>query len=171
MKDTSHPFSDREPPRELQDRVERTLTAHGLLESRQQRQKRFALRAAMLLFVAGASFVAGRTQRAAAESDSLPHFLMLLYEDSTYRDDRPVREIVAEYAGWADSLRAGRALVLGEKLSDVRAELPASSQPLSASPTGLFILRAGDLQQASAIAATSPHLRYGGRVVLHQIDR
>ena len=171
MKDTLPPFSDREPPRALQDHVERTLMTSGLLESRSHRYRRYALRAAALLIVATAAFFTGRLQRGAATADPLPHFLMLLYEDSTYRDARPIREIVAEYAGWADSLRQGRALVLGEKLTYMRAELPARSEVVAPSPTGLFILRANDLQQASAIAASSPHLRYGGRVVIHQIDR
>ena len=171
MNESSHPFGDREPPGALEERVERTLTAAGLLEQRSHRYRHYALRAAILLFVAGAAFLTGRWQRSAASTDTMPHFLMLLYEDSTYRDDRPVREVVAEYAGWADSLRQDRALVLGEKLGNTRAELPTRTDQLAPSPTGMFILRANDLPHATALASTSPHLRYGGRVVIHPIDR
>ena len=171
MTDTRPPFSDREAPRSLQDRVERTLMAGGLLESRSSRLQRYALRAAVLVIVAGAAFVVGRARRELERPDSLPQFLMLLYEDSAYRDDRPVREIVAEYASWADSLRQQQALVLGEKLDDARAELPLPAAPRTQSPTGMFILRASSLQHATTLAASSPHLRYGGRVVIHQIDR
>ena len=171
MSNTQSPFSDREPPRSLHDRVERTLLASGLLESRSTRLQRYAMRAAVLMIVAGAAFILGRARPGVTNQDSLPHFLMLLYEDSTYHDDRPVREIVAEYARWADSLRQDQALVLGEKLSDARADLPAAPASPISSPTGMFILRAGNLQHATTLAATSPHLRSGGRVVLHQIDR
>lgn len=100
-----------------------------------------------------------------------PQFLLLLYEDSAYRDDRPIREIVAEYAGWADSLRQERALVLGEKLGVESAELPAGrGQAVAGLPTGLFIVRASDLASARSIASTSPHIRQGGRIVVHAID-
>ena len=171
MSDTQPPFGDREPPRSLHDRVERTLLASGLLESRSKRLQRYAVRAAVLVIVTGAAFAMGRVQREFTDPDSLPHFLMLLYEDSTYRDDRPVREIVNEYARWADSLRQGQALVLGEKLDDARVELPAPAVSRISPPTGMFIVRAGNLQHATILAATSPHLRFGGRVVVHQIDR
>lgn len=80
--------------------------------------------------------------------------------------------IVAEYGAWADSLCRERTLVLGEKLADGFAELPSAlrTQPATGRPSGLFIVRANDMLAAASVAGTSPHLRYGGRIVIHQIE-
>jgi hypothetical protein len=166
------PVGDREPPPALGERISRTLRANDLLATKPPRYARQGLRAAALILTIAGGFWAGRLQRSAAVAeDPRPQFLLLLYEDSTYRDDRPVREIVAEYADWADSLRRDRALVLGEKLGDGYNEIPVPARQDVDHPTGLFIVRARDLQHATALAQTSPHLRYGGHLVVHAIDR
>jgi hypothetical protein len=166
------PFGDREPPRALGERIARTLRANDLVATQSPRYARDGLRAAALILAIAGAFWMGRLQRSTAVAeDPGPQFLVLLYEDSTYRDDRPVREIVAEYAGWADSLRRDRALVLGEKLGDAYNEIPVPLRQGVDHPTGLFIVRARDLRQATALAQTSPHLRYGGHLVVQAIDR
>ena len=164
------PFSDRELPRDVEARVLHTLRGAGLLETRAVRLRRKALGAALLAAAVVASFMAGRLQRLpAAPADSRPAFLLLLYEDAGYRDDRPLREIVAEHGAWADSLRRAGALVVAEKLSDTHVTLPevkvAGSGPHQV-PTGLFIVRARNVDDATALAESSPHLRYGGRILL-----
>jgi hypothetical protein len=165
-----NPFADRTPPRELQDRVARTLHRDGLVEPRAVRLRRTTSRAALGLGLVALAFFAGRFQRP-APVDGRPEFLLLLYEDSTYQDNRPIREIVAEYAGWADSLRQERALVLGEKLGVEHLELPERvGQPAEGLPTGMFIVHANDIGSARSIASTSPHIRQGGRIVVHAID-
>ena len=167
---SSEPFADREPPPALRQRITRTLRRDGLVEPRSVRVGRLLVQGAIAAVLLAAAFSAGQRQRSTVV-DAGPQFLLLLYEDSTYRDDRPVREIVAEYAGWADSLRQQRALVLGEKLGLGHAELPErADQPAVALPTGLFIVRANDLAAARTIAGTSPHIRQGGRIVVHAID-
>lgn len=166
------PFGGREPPPSLRDRITRTLNDRGLVEPRSSRLRRQVVTVGTLVTLVVVAFGAGRWQRSSATTDSGPNFLLLLYEDSTYRDDRPVREIVAEYGGWADSLRRERRLVAGEKLGDVNVQLPPRAAATSTEhPTGLFIVRASDLVSATVLAQTSPHLRYGGRVVVHPIDR
>ena len=167
-----NPFGDREPPTALGERISRTLRANDLVATQAPRYARQGLRAAaLILAIAGAFWMGSQQRSAAVAEDPRPQFLVLLYEDSTYRDDRPVREIVAEYAGWADSLRRDRALVLGEKLGNGHNEIPALATRDIDHPTGLFIVRARDLQQATALAQTSPHVRYGGHLVVHAIDR
>ena len=164
------PFADREPPPGLQQRITRTLERDGLVEPRSARVRRLVIPAAIAAVLLAAAFSAGRVQRSTA-IDPRPQFLFLLYEDSTYRDARPIREIVAEYGGWADSLRRERALVLGEKLGLAHTELPERlGQAAEGLPTGLFIIRANDLASARTIAGTSPHIRQGGRIVVHAID-
>jgi hypothetical protein len=163
------PFADREPPEALRQRITTTLSRDGLVEPKSARVRRQAAQGTMLLALMVIAFFAGRMEKQPA-ADARPQFLLLLYEDSTYRDDRPIREIIAEYGRWADSLRERRELDLGEKLGDAHAELPAGAEPATAVPTGLFIVRATDLETARAIAGSSPHLRQGGRIVVHAID-
>ena len=164
------PFVDREPPPQLRQRITRTLQRDGLVEPRSVRVRRLVIQGASVAGLMAVAFLSGQMQRPTA-TDARPQFLLLLYEDSTYRDDRPIREIVAEYAGWADSLRQERALVLGEKLGLEHTELPERADQQAASvPTGLFIVRANDLASARTIAGSSPHIRQGGRIVIHPID-
>jgi hypothetical protein len=109
---------------------------------------------------------------ASGGSDPRPTFLLLLYEDAGYRDDRPTREIVVEYGAWADSLRREGELVMAEKLSDAHVNVPPA-KAVGAShriPTGLFIVRARSLDEATTVAESSPHLKYGGRILLTAID-
>ena len=168
---SSEPFADREPPPALRQRVAQTLRRERLIEPRSVRVRRLVVQGTIAAVLLAAAFAAGQRQRLTA-ADARPQFLLLLYEDSAYRDDRPIRDIVAEYAGWADSLRQERALVLAEKLGLERAELPdRASQTAAGLPTGLFIVRANDLASARTIAGTSPHIRQGGRIAVHAIDR
>jgi hypothetical protein len=120
-----------------------------------------------------AGFLVGRVERVGASE--LPRYLLLLYEDSTYRDDRPVAQIIAEYARWADSLDKAGVLDVGEKLADQRIELAPASGATRASddeaaPTGFFVIRAANASKAREIASSSPHVRYGGRIMLHGIE-
>jgi hypothetical protein len=168
---SSEPFAGREPPPALRQRITETLRRDGLIEPRSIRIRRLLVQGTIAAILLAGAFWAGQWQRP-TPSDARPQFLLLLYEDSAYRDDRPTREIVAEYADWADSLRQERSLVLAEKLALEHAELPggASQTPVGL-PTGLFIVRANDLASARTIAGTSPHIRQGGRIAVHAIDR
>jgi hypothetical protein len=167
----SDPFGGREPPPALRDRITSSLHAGGLLEPQHVRIQRTVMRGAALVAVVAIAFVAGRFQSSTARPAG-PEFLILLYEDSSYRDDRPVREIVAEYGGWADSLRRTESLVVGEKLSTDRVQVATTvgSGGVMQHPTGLFIVRAASLEAATGIARSSPHLKYGGTVLVHRID-
>jgi hypothetical protein len=162
-----------EPSPALRRRVEHTLGARGLIAESPTSWKRVAL-AASIVIAAGLGFAAGRVQRTAPAHDG-PQFLLLLREDSTYRDDRPVGDIVREYGRWADSLRRNEQLVLAEKLGDERADVVDPQTDFrpdqGESPTtGFFLVRAPDLEAARAIAAASPHVKYGGRVVIRSVQ-
>lgn len=168
---SSRPFEGREPPATLARRVENTLSGAGWIEPRSQRLRRQAVRGLLVLAATVAAFLAGRAQRIGeATPTSGSTFLLLLYEGGGYRDDRPVREIVAEYSRWADSLRRDGSLVLGEKLSDAHAVLPMATSGPADTPTGLFIVRAPGIREATNLAESSPHLRYGGRILLRPIE-
>lgn len=164
---------DAEPSPPLRRRVERTLAARGLVVPAPAPWRRLGL-AASLLMAAGAGFAAGRVETPTAAHDG-PHFLLLLREDSAYRDDRPVGDIVREYGRWADSLRRNDQLMLAEKLGDGRVDVVGPQIALQSgneSPTtGFFLVRAPDIEAARALAASSPHVKYGGRVVVRDIQR
>jgi hypothetical protein len=167
------PFGDVNPPESLRARTVATLESAGVLAPAGRHVPRFARSAAFLAAALIAGFLLGRVERVGASE--VPRYLLLLYEDSTYRDDRPVEQIVAEYARWADSLGDAGMLEVGEKLADQRGELaPAVGRaPFSGvetAPTGFFIIRATDPTTARAIASSSPHVRHGGRIMLYAIE-
>jgi hypothetical protein len=161
------------PPPELRARVVATLRRSGYIGSEAAPWLRRVIAAGAIAAALLVGFVAGRTRIDAAPSGN--NFLLLLYEDAGYRDDRPSAEIVAEYAGWADSLGRAGALVLGEKLGDARIDVvgAGASGPPAASggpgPTGLFIVRTANTDSAAAIARSAPHIRQGGRIVVRPI--
>lgn len=116
-------------------------------------------------------------------------FLLLLYEDAGFdTGDRTAAEVVEEYAAWAGSLAERGLLVAGEQLGpeglvvepgDPRAGEPRAGEAVAADEAplrgpggvlgGYFVVRAGDYEEARALAADSPHLRYGGRIVVRRI--
>ena len=159
------------PSPALQRRVEASLRRRGLLAKGPP--WRLAGFAASLVLALGAGYIAGRAG-AAPPSHGGRQYLLLLREDSSYRDDRPVDEIVREYAQWANSLRRNDLLVMAEKLGDEEASVGGAASSLTSaaeSPTtGFFLVRAPDLAAAQAIAASSPHIRYGGRIVVRSVE-
>jgi hypothetical protein len=105
-------------------------------------------------------------------------YLLLLY--TTPRPGAPpapperVRTIVGEYRAWARALEGEGRLVQAEKLADdAGRSLPAGGAPAGAGGEvlgGFFLIRAADYEEAAALARTHPHLRYGGRVEIREIE-
>ncbi len=104
-----------------------------------------------------------------------PHWILLLREG---HEDRNVtaeesRRRVNEYASWARSASA-KGLIDGEKLREggtvlsLSGDSPAVRTPASVS--GFFLLDAMDATKAHAIAASCPHLHYGGEIELRSIE-
>ena len=105
-------------------------------------------------------------------------YMMLLYEDETYDAPAPgkMAERIGEYSHWAREVAATGKYVTGKKLTDdsllllpdgARSDVtPAAEQGVL---EGYFIITAGDLDEAAAIAESCPHLRYGGAVSLRRI--
>lgn len=113
--------------------------------------------------------------RVAAASDSVPQFLLLLYDNSVgssipVSPDR-MQAIIAEYSAWAGRLAAAGQLVSAEKLSDDPAQWLGGSVATTDGATvgGFFLIRARDLSEARRIAEGCPHLKYGGRIELRPI--
>lgn len=149
---------ERDPGAALEERVIRSLFAAGDIgpQSALPRLTVRPWRRAWILSAAAvvvlAIMVSWWVARPAAPRGEL--YVMLLYNDSTYRAPEPghMPDRVAEYGRWADSLEAAGRL-------DREGRLAGPGQA-----TGMFIIRAANDAEAARIAATCPHLKYGGRI-------
>jgi len=163
-----------QPPPELRARVVDSLRRRGAIGPRTAHWRRRVISVGAIAAALLVGFVAGRSRIEVEPSGN--SFLLLLYEDAGYSDDRPIGEIVAEYGRWADSLGRAGALVLGEKLGDSQLDVvgAGASAPTTSSgragPTGLFVVRAANTDSAAAIARSSPHIRQGGRIVVRPVE-
>lgn len=134
-----------------------------------------AFAAGLLLAVAGIWFF----RPSSPPADPRPAFVLLLEEDAGFQRGTPAEEArrVVEYGAWAGELARAGHLVSGEKLAASGILLTADGSrpvpppgPGTGAVGGYFILRASDLNEAKRLAATCPHLRYGGKIVVRQIE-
>ncbi len=160
-----------EPPPRVEDRLIAALRSRGDI-----RGKRRAPRWLAALGVAAAAVLAfvllGRPT--ATETDDA-EFLLLIAEDTRYTppvDAADARARVAEYGTWAGRLaRAGHLVSAGELApggTDVRTDGTVPSS-MTGVVSGYFLVRAGSRAQAEQLAAESPHLKYGGTVVVRAV--
>lgn len=148
----------------LEDRVVAALKARGLI--RPSRPSRIgiaglAAAAALLLFAAGFAAGAWPSRGAQPPVTAGPRFMLLLHETAaTASTGLAEQALVDEYREWARGVAATGRAIHGEKLK------PAPGQTLS----GFFVVEAPSLDAARAIAASSPHVRHGGRIEVREID-
>lgn len=161
------------PPGDHEDRTVAALKVRGLLGARRRPaalpRALAAAAAAVLLFAAGTA--AGRWSSAGAAVS--PDFILLLRAGSETPPESPDEEMrrVNEYASWAQDARR-RGLLTGEKLADDGRFLGGGSAPGAAEHVqGYFLLHAASYEQAAALAATCPHVRYGGSIEVRRIER
>ena len=166
---TLHDVFDQSPPPALRDRVTASLRERGVLAGGGRRLRPWMMLAAAAVIAVAVAI--GKSVHVGA--GDVPRYMMLLYEDSTFVADRPIGEIVVEYASWAATLQRAGVLVAGEKLADAPPVLIAQARPvsgISATPTGYFVIRAESMAAAERIARSSPHVRRGGTVSLQRIE-
>lgn len=150
-----------EPPSALERRLVRRLQREGLIRSTAPMLKVLATAAAIAaVFLAG--WFAGRTTASRAPGAG-ERYALLLYGDVA----APSAELVAEYSAWARATRAGGRHLTGERLE--RVSTAFGSSVTSDEPQGFFVFTAASLEDARAVAASHPHIRRGGRVVLKRI--
>jgi hypothetical protein len=139
----------RESKPALEERVVQALTASGLI--RRRRWPRIWMTAAAVTLAAAVAVLGLHVGRGKTAGDT---YVMLLYEDSTFQFPPPghLADRRAEYARWADSLAERGKLDLGGVV--------AGSGPI----TGMFIIRAPTDADAARLAASCPHMKYGGHI-------
>jgi len=163
-----------EPPPRVEDRLVASLRARGDI-----RTPRSRLPWLVGIGVAAAAALAFLLlRRAPVPVGDESQFLLLIAEDSRYTppaDSTEVRARVSEYGAWAGRLAgAGKLVSAGELAStgtDVRAEGSSASviDSRAGAVSGYFLVRAESMAQAERMAAESPHLKYGGTVVVRAV--
>jgi hypothetical protein len=172
-----------EAPRGLEDATVEALVARGLLRRPPARRHRapvpaLALAASVLLFLGGVAV--GRRGEPALPPAPPGQFALLLYEGPGYRRSAPGEEAerVREYGAWAAARAEQGELVAGEKLREdpdvvVGADGTVSTPAPPADEdrlAGFFLIRAADARRAVEIARSCPHVRYGGSIVIREIE-
>jgi hypothetical protein len=167
-----------DPPAALENRVLDAMRSQGMIRKTPFLRAAAAIAAAVTLFVAGV--IADRYWPApAAPGDPRPQFVLMLYEDSAYETASPAELAgrIAEYGNWARSL-GSQNYVTGQKLVETESTIsrtgtvgPTPPTPKDGSVAGYFIIRATDAQEAARVAATCPHVRYGGQISVREIER
>jgi hypothetical protein len=171
-----------DPPAGLEQATVAALAARGLLRRPRRRfDVVLALAASVLLFAGGLALgrLGGGTAPA-PPADGRPRFALFLYEGPEYDQPAPgaMDQRVEEYVAWASAKRTDGAVEGGEKLKDgdeVAIEPDGSagtvpSPPGEARLAGYFLIRAADQRTALEIARSCPHVRYGGRIVVREIE-
>jgi len=168
---------DRRPPVGVEEHV---LAAVGSASVNSPERSRWHIPAltaiaASLIFAVGAWLGSTWTSRQPAPTAGTK-FILLLYEDANYQVAADTSSRVREYSAWAGALARSGQLLSGEELDDKGVGLTATSpatvvlpDDVRAQPRGYFVIVAPDSAAASAIAATCPHLKYGGRIVIRKI--
>jgi hypothetical protein len=163
---------DRQPPARIEQAILLTLRQRGLLAVRRRWSLPVIAAAAVVLVLAAWLGAQWQARRLPAEPTHFAQsrFVILLYAgDSAANADGMSRR--DEYAAWAHRLAAQGTTISGEELEETGVDMPGGSmtaQPL-AQPRGYFVIGARDAADARAIAATCPHLRHGGRIVVRRI--
>ena len=151
-----------DPPSAARARIAGALHAQGLIHSNDAaaRRGRWWLQAAAAAVIFAAGLGAG--SRFGGGAAQQPSFILLVYGSPD--DGTPEAERVAEYSAWARDARhqVAQADRLGEAIFHAGAALPGS-------PSGFFLLTAGDDEAAKAIARSHPHARAGGTLALHRL--
>lgn len=159
-----------EPSAALEARVRASLdTQRGRTTQGKSRRAWMALAAVALLAVTG---ILLRLQPWNAPAAG-PRYLLLLYEGGRFsRGNATHEQLVAEYSAWAGGLAKGGKLVDASELGEEE-QLVSGAGEATRGPAGViagfFIVRAADMREATAIAATSPHLKYGGEVAVRPL--
>jgi len=114
----------------------------------------------------------------------MAEFMLLLHESpADFGDVSPeeIQRIIGEYTAWRDELERKAQLVQSHKLRDEggrRLSLTDGAVRVVDGPYseakevvgGYFIIRAADYAEATEISKTCPHLKFGGRIELREIE-
>jgi|HubBroStandDraft_6_1064221.scaffolds.fasta_scaffold10433_5 hypothetical protein len=158
-------------PPGLEGRILHSLLNAGVLRRTPHRvwPRLVGLGVALVLFGAGLGIGAqfARPRRIATTTRE-PQYLLLLYSGAG-----PQVEDVAAHRHWASDLAAHGHAIYGERLdafaTRIEHGVSTTAAPADTLLAGFFIVSAPSANVAETIAASSPHARHGGRVVMYRI--
>ena len=115
----------------------------------------------------------------------MPEYLLFLHERTTDRSSmspEDIQAVIREYQAWSQKMGAAGKLVGGQKLTDddgrvlagSGASLSVTDGPLAEAKEvigGFFHIEADSYDDAVELASDCPHLKYGGRIALRQVDQ
>jgi hypothetical protein len=114
----------------------------------------------------------------------MSQFMLLLHEtpsDFTDLSPEQIQRVIEEYSAWRATLEKKGRMVGGNKLKDEGGRhlsgqagaVQVTDGPYAEAKEivgGYFIVEAGDYDEAVEISKSCPHLAYGGRVELREIQ-
>jgi hypothetical protein len=175
---------ERSPAASLEERIISALKAKGLIRLAPSLQiwtrSRLAGAFAAALVLLALGFGLGKWQGSVPPQQ--PHhnmFVLFLYDSpGTLPDDMSK---VVEYGNWARAVGESKRRISGEKLKDggrllrtVRGQLEIREMREAGESNvlgGYFLIEAENYDEAIKVAASCPHLKYGGLIELRQIDQ
>lgn len=115
----------------------------------------------------------------------MPDYMLLLHEepmDYSQFSPEQIQAVIGEYVAWRQKIEADGSFVAGEKLKDeggrhigsVNGQLRVTDGPYAEAKEvigGYFTISAADYDEAVEISKGCPHLKFGGRVELREIEQ
>jgi len=172
----------REAPPFLEEKIMNELQERGLLKSKTQGSASWITRiaAAVVLLVlggAGGYFAGTSGSENAAPTPKNPLYVLLIRESPTSTGGA---NLVAEYGQWAAGVAKSGRYITGEKLRETGRILSSDNGAVKAEEAlfntgegelgGYFIIEASNYDEAVKIASQCPHLKYGGKIELREIE-
>ena len=114
----------------------------------------------------------------------MAQYILLLHERPAGPDGvspEEIQRVIEEYRAWSESMGKAGKMIGGHKLKDEGGRLLSGwDQEFSVTDGpwaeakevigGLFHVNARDYDEAAHLAASCPHLKYGGRIELRRVD-
>ena len=114
----------------------------------------------------------------------MAEYVLLLHEEpAAFADLSPaeIESVIAQYVKWREGLASEGRLAGGMKLKDEggrwlsreNGKMRVVDGPFSEAKEvigGLFVIKAADYAEAVEISRTCPHIEYGGRIELREVD-
>ena len=114
----------------------------------------------------------------------MPNYMLLLHEqpqDFSQFSPEQIEAVIGEYIAWRKQIEADGKFVGGEKLKDEGGRLLVGTDgdfrvtdgPYAEAKEvigGYFTISAVDYNEAAEISKGCPHLKYGGRIELREVE-
>ncbi len=177
---------EKSPPNFLEEAIMKNLKKENLIHTNEQQgtwsffklATAFATAFLILAFGIAIGFWLNTDTNTLAENKN-PQYILLLRSDSspqaTKLSNDEITRRVKEYTSWANELSEKGTLISAEKLKSKTEILDKNAETsLSANDdavVGFFVIKAENYEKAKSVAKDSPHLKYGGRVEVREIDK